>query len=383
MEPPDFYSNVQKRNQHQAQQQSGGFHPDISSQNYSGGGYPGSSSWQSSNFSPYDSYGASQPQQSGYNPYAKTSANQFGGGNTFGDPPSTSSTSGNFLGSPMQNFPAAAMMSDPMVSAATDYGRQFAEQQKEKISKYVSVSRLKYYFQVDNAYVGKKLGLLLFPFAHTDWSVKWDSGEEPVPPRLDVNAPDLYIPIMAIVTYVLVVGFVLGTQKRFTPEQLGATTSNALAVVIFENLLILLTKYAMNISQALSFYHTLAFSSYKFVGMTVSLLVFLVGGKSGYYMALAYLAGAIAFFLMRTVKVFVLDASSGLEDGTKRKLYLLLFISLTQPLIMWWLTSSVTSYTELLGRPFLPGFGGAGRGIPDDRGATIPPDMLAKDGVKL
>lgn len=32
----------------------------------------------------------------------------------------------------------------------------------------------------------------------------------PVQPRFEINAPDLYIPTMAYVTYVLVAGFVLG-----------------------------------------------------------------------------------------------------------------------------------------------------------------------------
>ena len=36
-----------------------------------------------------------------------------------------------------------------------------------QVEKYVSTSKLKYYFAVDTTYVGKKLGLLLFPFAHT------------------------------------------------------------------------------------------------------------------------------------------------------------------------------------------------------------------------
>lgn len=35
-----------------------------------------------------------------------------------------------------------------------------------QIEKYVPTSKLKYYFAVDTAYVGKKIGLLLFPYAH-------------------------------------------------------------------------------------------------------------------------------------------------------------------------------------------------------------------------
>uniref|UniRef100_A0A914VK00 Protein YIF1 n=1 Tax=Plectus sambesii TaxID=2011161 RepID=A0A914VK00_9BILA len=199
------------------------------------------------------------------------------------------------------------LMSDPMMNAARAYGEQFAGQQKEKISKYLSTYRLKYYFAVDNAYVGKKLGLLLFPFAHRDWSVKYGNSDEPVPARFDINAPDLYIPLMALVTYVLVAGFVLGTQGRFTPEQLGLLASNAVAWLVLENFFILVTKYVMNISQALSLWHTLAFSSYKFVGMIISLLVFLAFGRTAYYWTLGYFAVAVAFFLIRTVKTFVLE----------------------------------------------------------------------------
>jgi hypothetical protein len=35
-----------------------------------------------------------------------------------------------------------------------------------QFEKYMSQSKLKYYFAVDTAYVGKKLGLLVFPYTH-------------------------------------------------------------------------------------------------------------------------------------------------------------------------------------------------------------------------
>ena len=61
------------------------------------------------------------------------------------------------------------------------------------------------------------LGLLLFPFSHSDWSVKY-AQDEPVQPKFDVNAPDLYIPTMAYVTYILLVGYVLGLRNAFSPD---------------------------------------------------------------------------------------------------------------------------------------------------------------------
>lgn len=39
-------------------------------------------------------------------------------------------------------------------------------------------------------------------------------------PMLDENAPDLYIPLMAFITYILVTGYAKGTKNSFTPEVL-------------------------------------------------------------------------------------------------------------------------------------------------------------------
>lgn len=89
--------------------------------------------------------------------------------------------------------------------------------------------------------------------------------DEPVAPRDDVNSPDLYIPSMAFLTYVLVCGFLLGTRNDFTPEKLGIQASSAAAWLLVEVLLILVALYLLSISSNLGFFHLLAFSSYKFV----------------------------------------------------------------------------------------------------------------------
>ena len=73
--------------------------------------------------------------------------------------------------------PAAGMMPpgmnnfNPMLQTfAKQYGETLVGQGKEivdeKIQKFVSVSKLKYYFAVDTGYVMKKMGLLFFPFTH-------------------------------------------------------------------------------------------------------------------------------------------------------------------------------------------------------------------------
>lgn len=35
-----------------------------------------------------------------------------------------------------------------------------------QLDRFIPISKLKYYFAVDTVYVGKKLGLLVFPYMH-------------------------------------------------------------------------------------------------------------------------------------------------------------------------------------------------------------------------
>uniref|UniRef100_A0A8B9MX84 Protein YIF1 n=1 Tax=Accipiter nisus TaxID=211598 RepID=A0A8B9MX84_9AVES len=82
-----------------------------------------------------------------------------------------------------------------------------------QLDRFIPLGRLKYYFAVDTVYVGRKLGLLIFPFVHQVRGVRYQQ-DTPVAPRFDVNAPDLDIPVMAFVTYILVASLALGTQNK-------------------------------------------------------------------------------------------------------------------------------------------------------------------------
>uniref|UniRef100_A0A0N5CD14 Protein YIF1 n=1 Tax=Strongyloides papillosus TaxID=174720 RepID=A0A0N5CD14_STREA len=284
----------------------------------------------------------------------------------------------NNFGMGNQNF-----MSDPLFSAAQQFGGQFAAQQKEKISQYINSFQLKYYFSVSNSYVAKKLGIILLPFIHKNWSVQTGADGQPVTPKEDVNAPDLYIPLMAFITYVLLSGLVLGIQQRFSPEQLGVTASNVLIYLFLENIIIVVSRYIMNLSNALGFWHSLAYSSYKYVGMVVSLLAYLVFGKSVFNFVLLYCAIAIIFFLLRAVKCFIMDSPNSYNenDRKKRKLYLILFITFTQPFIMWWLTSSVTSYmpdSYDFAKMAMKGMGLGNQPVPIDANGEVDYEALLK-----
>ena len=63
-------------------------------------------------------------------------------------------------------------------------------------------NNFKKYFQVSNQFVVGKLRCLLFPFGSRSWKrvcqVNDDGTETFFPPRQDLNAPDLYIPLRVL-----------------------------------------------------------------------------------------------------------------------------------------------------------------------------------------
>ncbi|KAL5007926.1 hypothetical protein ScPMuIL_013507 [Solemya velum] len=261
----------------------------------------------------------------------------------YGPPQQQGGYDPNMYGSPETQYPGQPMFGNPMASMAMQYGASLAGQGtnivQENVKTYVSTSKLKYYFAVDTAYVGKKLGLIAFPFTHTDWSIKYNQ-DEPIAPRYEVNAPDLYIPVMAFVTYILVAGVVLGTQDRFTPEQLGIQASTALVWLVLELLAILFSMYLMNVKTDLKYLDMMCYIGYKFVGMIFCLLASLIMFGAGYYCVLGWFSLSIVFFLIRTLRVQILPHSEadGFTRGAHRTLYLILAISALQPFLMWWLT---------------------------------------------
>lgn len=239
---------------------------------------------------------------------------------------------------------------NPMISGfAQQYGENLVDQGKqmagEKLQRFVTVSKLKYYFAVDTAYVMKKMGLLFFPYTHKNWSIRFDKNEDDaVQPRFEVNAPDLYIPLMAFITYILVAGVCLGTQQKFSPEMLGIQASSALGWLLLE--LMILTACTYVIQTDLKVLDLLTFCSYKFVGMIFVLISCIVLSKPGYYAALGYFSLSLSVFLIRTLKVQINNITSHDQvlTGNKRRAYFMLTLTGIQPVLMWVLTYHLTQW---------------------------------------
>lgn len=110
---------------------------------------------------------------------------------------------------------------------------------------------------------------------------------------------------MAYITYVVLAGFILGMQDRFSPEQLGIQASSALAYSIFELIIYSITLYVSGISTTLRTLDLLAFCGYKFAIIVAILLISILFSSAGYYLALIYCSLTVAFFLVSQILVYL------------------------------------------------------------------------------
>ncbi|KZL63851.1 transport protein Yif1, partial [Colletotrichum tofieldiae] len=267
-------------------------------------------------------------------------------------------TSGNVFGAYGQ------FMNDPTAQVAAQFGqtafKHGQEYMEQNFNRYVNVNALKHYFNVSNSYVINKLFLVLFPWRHKPWSRKQSvgpSGQEGwyLPPRDDINSPDMYIPVMAVVTYILLSTLIAGLRGQFQPELLGYTASTALVIVVAEILGLKLGCYLLGISNDSQLYDLIAYSGYKFVGIIVTVAVAETfnggkgtGGWIGWSVFL-YTFLANSLFLMRSLKYVLLpeNAANGagpMQTGdsrakrNQRTQFLFFYSYIVQLLFMWVLT---------------------------------------------
>ncbi|CAF1253634.1 unnamed protein product, partial [Didymodactylos carnosus] len=250
--------------------------------------------------------------------------------------------------SQQQSFPPGGMdfLSNPLVNVATQMAGQYTSMMAQKGQELLpnevkrSITSVKYYFAVDTKYVIKKLCLLLFPFRPRNWSLQY-SADEPVPPRVDSNAPDYYIPLMSALTYVLIAGLALGTQNKFSPEQLGFHSSSVLVWFIIEVGLLCLIFYIFGIQTKLRTLDLIAYCGYKYVGMISAVSAYLLTNSLlAYRCVLIYISVALSYFLVKSLRLQILPetGSHSTYGGSKRRIYLLLAIVLLQPFFIWYLT---------------------------------------------
>lgn len=290
---------------------------------------------------------------SSFIPQHSTSGPYFTGGmaGPSAQPPPSSTPFNIFTPNTAQGGIGGPSLFDPNLIAGVG-SQMFASQAGNVLNQFTQdiqvkgkgwVEPLKYYFAVDTTYVIKKILLLFFPFAHKDWAARFNP-DKPIAPRDDINVPDLYIPSMAFVTYVLVAGFILGQSGGFSPEKLGLMASSLLAWLMFEVVIYLGALWVMAISSSLGFWHLMAFASYKFVPMIGALCVGFILNRTAYYVFLIYSCASLGFFLIRSLHVTIQTTSQspgGHGGQVRSSLYLVVIVCILQMVMIYWQTRSL------------------------------------------
>ncbi|KAL1689787.1 YIF1-domain-containing protein [Schizophyllum commune] len=279
---------------------------------------------------------------------------------------------------------ATAQLGMQLGSSAVAAGQEYVQKNLQFFPK----AAVKHHFNVSNSYVIHKLKLVLFPWTHKPWARRkavnashtysqpqpYASGagypqsqyypphaaatsptqgpppgdnalEEFLPPRDDINSPDLYIPSMAMVTYILVSAIQRGLGGGFDPKVLGETFSVSILIVFVDICFVKTGTFLLAVppSAQVSLVDLVAYSGYKFVGVTATVLTsFLHLGKMLYTLVFFYTFLANAFFLLRALRPLLLppthsSPSTGRDSDSRRRRIAFLFVEACVQIVWMWL----------------------------------------------
>lgn len=141
---------------------------------------------------------------------------------------------------------------------------------------------------------------------------------------MDVNAPDMYIPIMGVTSYVMVICIMRGLEGSFHPQLIRSLASSTAALLIVELAVLKLGTYLVGgDSKTLDM---VAYSGYKFVCITIVSLLKYYGVFK--WIVFLYLGLANSFFLLRSMRFLLLppDGSSTVSPRQRQRRIQLLFV---------------------------------------------------------
>lgn len=217
-----------------------------------------------------------------------------------------------------------SFFSSPFASVGVEYGKTLLKSNpvlNSGVGGWLRGSRLRYYFQVEQMMLLRKVGKILFPFVHYDWARKQGEEQEPdveraglladgsvaipaptatfQPPSKDINAPDLYIGTMAFINFVVTMGFALGSVNAFDPQSLGLTATRSLVCLLFEVGCIYALFYLHDAPHSPPVIDLLCLCCYKYVALNLDIIIGLLFGPTIFWIAFLALAVSTAIFMVR------------------------------------------------------------------------------------
>jgi len=257
--------------------------------------------------------------------------------------------SGGWIGAAL----GAGGMNDAMAQVVA--GRVASEYQKNVGGWFPSMfMALQQLFNVGHSFVLRKLLLLLCPFLKRgnqgEPSQPWtDGGSCGASSNMDgslkvnIEEPDLYIPLMSFVTYILAFGVQRIVLSDFSPEVLSSTASFAMILMLLE---VGVAKTGFYLAgSSVPMLDMLANCGYKFVPVVLMVLIRIITrGSKIYYVFFAYLAACAAFSLRRFMLLFQPSQLRQQFNAAPSRLHghIILGLAIAQVPLCWLLTPSYT-----------------------------------------
>eukprot|EP01132_Coremiostelium_polycephalum_P010652 gene10652-13049_t len=256
----------------------------------------------------------------------------------------------NYMNDPKQFI--SQFSDNPLTQAGLTYGLSYGQTLfnggkqyvDSNLGKYFSFSTLKSYFNVNTSYVFNKIKLLLFPFTQKTWKRRIHRAgdvDSYLPPRDDINAPDLYIPMMSFITQFLLYGFLLGMNKQFSPDKLGGSITKGIIYWILELIVFKLGFFFTN-SNSIPFYDMISYTGYKYVLLVITTISHILFGNYLTYIPIGYFGISIGYFMLKTIRlVFSSSFSNQHTDlhfqdaSTDMRGHFVLFYSLIQGILIY------------------------------------------------
>lgn len=139
-------------------------------------------------------------------------------------------------------------------------------------------------------------------------------------------APDLYIPLMSFISYVLLYGLSTGLTTYFSPEILINAVWRCMVVQSCEVGVIMISLHLIN--STLPFLDVYAYTGYKYVGLCVGAISKMFGSFLS-TLVIFYTSGMLAYFIFRTMVCLVPPTQTPSLIPVERH-YVLLGIALIQ-----------------------------------------------------
>jgi len=238
--------------------------------------------------------------------------------------------------------PLGFIAGSSFLSGGQNWGQQYVQRVQQRMS-WLSGSAFNYHFAVNNTYVSSKLLMLLAPFLK-----KWTYTRQPEqvqgvhkfrPPRVDVNAPDMYLPLMSLWTYVIAVCAANLLHHKFKPDLIYSTAWSASMSWIVHAAVAYIVLRAMNLPTSVPWVELFSYTGYTYVHAVITIVAGQVGGKWAYYLVWVYGGLCMAIFLVRTMKRILFQEARNYGRDLSTTNYLLLTLAAFQFPLLFWLTN--------------------------------------------